>query len=477
MRHVVSIVVGIIVLVAGISAVGVAAQDTSLRDLLPAADDIGPGFTVVDDRARTLGEQATGFANADDAAGRLAAWAWQENVFRVFQATDLTPDGAPAATVDISLTRFANAADASLAMPYFLQDRAAVLGQREVPVSSATPLGDEARALSGPVEGGDDVTLYVRSRALLIRVSATVAAGASPVSPEPIARGIIDRATGPGQPPIATQSLAAYLPDTLPLPDAACSRVDGDDALDVPAMLERFDGVADAEATLRAIGWLDGAQREFGCDDPPAGGVGWVNLGLYRFTDARSAADAVGFLAKSRAQVTHLRPAPAIALGDNAVALTGPAVNGTEYTLLVSRGPLLFRVTGVAPAGDPRPDVEALATALSTQDLAAQDEALPAPVSEAPAEVTPTIAPVPTATPVPPSLLTVATVTPLPTATVVPPTPTPTATPLPTAVPPTEVPPLIPVAIPTANPQPTPTTGPPPTPTPRVIHLPTPDAG
>ena len=42
--------------------------------------------------------------------------------------------------------------------------------------------------------------------------------------------------------------------------------------------------------------------------------------------------------------------------------LTGPAPNGTEYTLYASGGPLLFRVTGVAPMGyTPALDVEAIA--------------------------------------------------------------------------------------------------------------------
>ena len=31
---------------------------------------------------------------------------------------------------------------------------------------------------------------------------------------------------------------------------------------------------------------------------------------------------------------------------------------GPEYTLYVSSGPLLVRITGVAPTGDPAPDVE-----------------------------------------------------------------------------------------------------------------------
>ena len=162
MRHFVSIVT-LLLLIGSVPAVSVTAQDRSLLDLLPTAADLGPAFVVVDNRTRTLAEQATGFANADEAARLLAGWDWQENVFQVFQTVGSMSTGAPLATLDISLTRFANAEGAALALPYFLSDRAAVLAQHEVKSQNLTPrpIGDETRVLSGPVEGGDDTTFYV----------------------------------------------------------------------------------------------------------------------------------------------------------------------------------------------------------------------------------------------------------------------------------------------------------------------------
>src|SRR5215212_4902372 len=196
MRHLVSIV-ALLLLVASIPAVSVTAQQSSLLDLLPSAADLGPGFVVVDNRTRSLAEQATGFANADEAARLLAGWDWQENVFQVFQTVDSTPTGAPLATLDISLTRFANAEGAAEALPYFLRDRAAVLAQFEVKSQNVTPrpIGDEMRVLSGPVEGGDNTTLYVRTGALLLRLSQTATTGAPAISSEAIAQEIVDRAT------------------------------------------------------------------------------------------------------------------------------------------------------------------------------------------------------------------------------------------------------------------------------------------
>ena len=112
MRHVV-VVAALLLLIGSVPTVGVTAQDRSLLDLLPTTADVGPAFVVVDNRTRTLAEQATGFADADEAARLLAGWDWQENVFRVFQTTESTPAEAPKATLDISLTRFANAEGAT----------------------------------------------------------------------------------------------------------------------------------------------------------------------------------------------------------------------------------------------------------------------------------------------------------------------------------------------------------------------------
>src|SRR5687767_16008761 len=130
MRHVV-LVAALLLLIGSVPTVSVTAQDSSLLDLLPTATDVGPAFVVVDNRTRTLAEQATGFANADEAARLLAGWDWQENVFQVFQTAESTPAGAPLARLDISLTRFANAEGAALALAYFLSDLAAVLAQHQ----------------------------------------------------------------------------------------------------------------------------------------------------------------------------------------------------------------------------------------------------------------------------------------------------------------------------------------------------------
>jgi hypothetical protein len=490
MRHFVSIV-ALLLLVSSIPAVTVTAQQRSLRDLLPSATDLGPTFVDVDSRPRTLAEQATGFANADEAARLLAGWDWQENVFQVFQTTKATPTGAPEATLDISLTRFANAEGAAMALPYFLSDRAAVLAQHEVKSQnlSPRPIGDELRVLSGPVEGGDDVTLYVRTGALLLRLSLTTSSGAPALSPEQIAQEIVDRATAqsPSGAITVMQPVAVPLLDALPLDHGACFSVAGEGEMDVPAVVERLATSADASADLQALGWQGGVYRQFTCK-PPAGRVGWVDISVHRFPDATSAAEAVAYFAASRAESMDLQLAPAATIGESRAALAGPAVNGTEYSLYLSGGPLLYAVTGVAPdsGSDPRADVETIATALMAPNGPVQVAEFPTATPNAPAAVPPALAPIPTATPLP-TLIPI----PVPTST---PLPVPTATPLPTAAPPMLA--AIPTATPVATaPPPPPTTTPTPaataipaagssgapvsalpTPTPRVIRPPTPAA-
>jgi hypothetical protein len=485
MRHFVSIVT-LLLLIGSVPAVSVTAQDRSLLDLLPTAANLGPAFVVVDNRTRTLAEQATGFANADEAARLLAGWDWQENVFQVFQSVGSTSTGAPLATLDISLTRFANAEGAALALPYFLSDRAAVLAQHEVKSQNLTPqlIGDETRVLNGPVEGGDDTTFYVRTGALLLRLSLTTTSGAPALSPQEIAQGIVERATT--QVPSSTitmmQPVTEPLLETLPLDHAACFSVEGEGEMDVPAVVERLATDADASATLQALGWQGGVYRQFTCK-PPAGRVGWVDISVHRFPDSGSAAEAVAYFSASRAESMGLQPVLAPTIGDSSAALAGPAVNGTEYSLYLSGGPLLYAVTGVAPdsGSDPRADVAAIAMALFVPALPVQVQEFPTTTPAVPVQVPPTMAPIPTATPLPTMVpVPIATSTPIPPPTAAPMRAAlPTATPIPTLPPPPTVAPTpIPTAmVPAAPPQPTATTGPLSTATPRVIRPPTPAAG
>lgn len=159
--------------------------------------------------------------------------------------------------------------------------------------------------------------------------------------------------------PVRAQTPPAdYLPTTLLLPHANCFGIDGDGVLDFPALLARFAGVPNAADELTALGWEAGAYRHFGCDNPPVGHAGWIDISVHQFGDAAGATAAIPFFAESRALGTSLQQV------SGTTALTGPVGNGIEYTLYVTNDRLLFRVTGVAPAGSPQHDVEQVASAL-----------------------------------------------------------------------------------------------------------------
>lgn len=473
--------VGVVLLGALQASFSVRAQERTeeqpLVDLLPSAGDISADLVQSEDRTRSLDEQAFMFANAGEMVQRLTEWGWQENVFRVYQSTIPTSNGAPSVTIDVSLTRFASPDGAAAALPVFLEDRAAVLGESEV--QRPLQLADETRALSGTTPQGDDVTLYVRQGNLLLRVSVTTLQG-TPIAPERIAQGIL---TGVGaQTPVNEQPqivesgpLANYLLTELPIPNASCFSLASEGALDLPTLQGRYGGVTDLEAELQRMGWQGGDFRQFGCDAPPGGNAGWIDMTVQEFASPDDAAVAVYYFADARQRSTNLQAASASTLGEATAALSGPGVNGEDYTLYFSNGPLLFSVTGVAPAGDPRADVGDIAAVLYERSLDAppsETTAIVTPQPTAPVIVQETALPTPLPTIAPP-----ATATPVPTF-------APTVVPLP---PDTPVPTTIPVVIPTSTPVPTvvPTAPPPaptatrttttdPTPTPRVIRPPTP---
>jgi hypothetical protein len=398
-----------------------------LPQALPLAHS--PCFRIENDVALTLEELVARLGGTDEARSQLQSWGWQASRNRVF-ACDTPPEGG-AGWIDIGLHLFADAASAQQAVDYFAAQRAA-----GSPLIAAAPpaIGDYAAVLSGPATNGKEFTLYASQGPLLIRVTGVSSSGIPFINVLTVAQGILEQPPPqalPREQTPSTQDAGDFLLTALPLGHASCFRVDGEGTLDFPALVERFPGVPDAAARLQTLGWQVSAYRQFGCDGPPPGTVGWVDMSVHQFQDAASAAAAVPFFASSRSLGSDLVPAAAPDVGDNTVALTGRASNGTEYTLYTSTGPLLFRVTGVAPAGDPAHDVEQVMRSLLVGTTNVNPDEVPSPDASAPATVIPANTPAPTTTPVPTRL-------PRPTAVAV---PTATATPQPTLTPrPTQTP-------------------------------------
>jgi hypothetical protein len=337
-------------------------QRAPLLELLPPAPEGGSWFSVTGQGTRSLDEHAATFTDPDEATPLLVDWGWRENGFRLIEDSRALGDGTPAPYLYMSLTRFDNSDGASAAMPYIVQDLIAGEGHQELPVGS--PVGDEARGLVVPVDGGTDFTLYVRSDSLIMRISVLLNDDNPIADPVQIAESIIAREASPPAPTVVVPSMLPALLETLPPDLPSCLRLHGEEVFDFPAVVARFPMMPDAGERLAALGWEAGAYRQFTCDVPPSDSLNWVDMSVHQFRDAASAAEAVPYFAHARTVGTQLAEVTPMQLGDESAAIAGPSELGTEITLYVSRGPLLLRATGVALNEDPRPDTELVMTAL-----------------------------------------------------------------------------------------------------------------
>jgi hypothetical protein len=194
-RHLIAVVC---MLVLGVSAAPVSAarlQSAPLLELLPPPPEGGSWLSVTAQGTRSLEEHAATFTDPDEATPLLVDWGWRENAFRLIEDSRAVGDESAAPYLYMSLTRFDDTGGASAAMPYIVQDLIAGEGHQEVPVGS--PVGDEARALVVPVDGGTDFTLYVRADSLIMRISVLLNDEEPIADPEEIADYIIARMSLP----------------------------------------------------------------------------------------------------------------------------------------------------------------------------------------------------------------------------------------------------------------------------------------
>lgn len=155
------------------------------------------------------------------------------------------------------------------------------------------------------------------------------------------------------------------LPDVLPLDYASCFRIDGEGGYSFDQTVVNLGDTADARRRMEIWGWQANEYRQFGCDTPPTGHVGWVEISLHHFSSPQAAQQAADYFSVQRMADTQLAYTSPPFVGDYAVAVSGPAGNGTEYTAYVASGSTLLRVTGVAPVGIPQDDVFIIAESLA----------------------------------------------------------------------------------------------------------------
>jgi S1-C subfamily serine protease len=177
--------------------------------------------------------------------------------------------------------------------------------------------------------------------------------------------------------------LLSRLPNAPAVDHAGCFGIVDDGTLAFEQLLGRFSGVQDAETRLQTWAWQASAFRQFGCDGPPDGEAGWIDISVHLFGNAVAAQDAVDYFAATRAEGGPLVPVEPPQIGDHAAALSGPAVNGKEFTIYASQGPLLVRVTGVSPSGIPFINVLTVTqSVLAAQQM--QQQPIPTPPAQSP---------------------------------------------------------------------------------------------
>ena len=137
-----------------------------LFEQLPDLVDLPSGLVLAEEHARSAGTIAATFPDVAEAERLFQDWGWRESAAHVF--TGSTPSGTT--RVETSVFRLENDQAASEALPYFLDARAQALGLSESASPSAR--ADEARAISGPVQDGHEVTVYLRRGPDLFRVTA-----------------------------------------------------------------------------------------------------------------------------------------------------------------------------------------------------------------------------------------------------------------------------------------------------------------
>lgn len=182
-------------------------------------------------------------------------------------------------------------------------------------------------------------------------------------------RGYLDGVSGCGwplsaapQPPdrprvTSELSLTALLPSVLSLPQAQPFRQESDGGSTFEDMVE---GLPDPERTrqvLVAWGWQENVYRIYASDSPPPDAVGWVSLGIHRFSSVDGAAAALPYFAEARRNALGYEPVDVGLFADQTEAMVGQAVNGRELIIYARRGNLVFRADGIAPNGDPTTDV------------------------------------------------------------------------------------------------------------------------
>lgn len=339
----IAVVVLLIATVVGTAAPAAKAQ-ADVAPYVPA------GLVEIERGGRSLDEIAAGFPARTEAAALLRAWGWAANAY--YNHAGETANGTT--SLEVSLHLFADAPSATEALSYFAAGRALVVGLDPVPIGR---IGDDVLAIGGRRDGVNEVTIYVRAGAFLVRVSAVAPSGDPfPDADATAAQFLVGVQGDPGR--ASSRTVDQLLPGLYDLPTGFVVSDEG--ARGREAIAGTFLRPGEADAVLRSLGFEENVYRYFERParlSPYPGAASSVEVSLHLFDGISGAFDALPYYADGRAEALGIRVAGYYDIGDGAIVLLGAAPGGgVESTVYLLVGNVLARITAVAPDGDPTAD-------------------------------------------------------------------------------------------------------------------------
>lgn len=177
------------------------------------------------------------------------------------------------------------------------------------------------------------------------------------VTPIPTVLPTIPVTPTPKPTAVPTHSIPANLSDALPtaqdVPAGLVQSADGTRTLDQAA--SSFSDAADAATKLQAWGWQGNAYREFaaaGGATADVNGLTYLTVSIHRFGSPEAATEALAYFVNDVTGSSGFQTKPVQKIGDQTTLLVSQT-QGTNVVLYIRRGPLLYRIGGFSPQGDP----------------------------------------------------------------------------------------------------------------------------
>ena len=175
-----------------------------------------------------------------------------------------------------------------------------------------------------------------------------------------------------GQGPTADE-LLAMLPASTELPIGGLDNVE-DSSLTEEQVVEALGGGRDAETKLSSWGWSGNATRSYLAPDPsvldPSATTN-ITISLHGFGSDQAAAEALTFYSDVLINLGYQEIEVGTIGSTNRMMSQPQEDGGTLVALYVQQGPILYRIGGYSPAGDPTTNVVNVAQFIISQQAVA----------------------------------------------------------------------------------------------------------